>query len=60
MVSTVSSPGCGTMYASRPPRGGRDACCRALVITAEAAIVLGGRSAIVQRPSRSIRIGTGS
>ena len=37
-----------------PPRPARPDSCRAFVITSAAAIVVGGRSGIVQRPSRSI------
>ena len=59
-VSSVSSPACGTRYASRPDRFARPASWRALAITSAATLLVGGRSEMVHRPSRSIRIGTGS
>ncbi len=45
----------------RAPSGStRPASCRALAMTSAATTDVGGRSGIVQRPSRSMRIGTGS
>ena len=59
MVSSVSSPGLAGRCTSRPLRP-RDASARACSITSAADAAEGGRSGSTQRPSFSIRIGTGS
>ncbi len=56
----VSALGCATRWTSRPARDGRAASRRACSITSPADIVDGGRSAMLQRPSFSIRMGIGS
>ena len=56
----VSSLGRATKCTSRPSRMGRAASSRACSITSPATITAGGLSASAQRPSFSIRIGTGS
>ena len=56
----VSSLGRATRCTSRPLRTGRAASSRACSITSAAETAVGGLSASAQRPSFSIRIGTGS
>ena len=56
----VSSLGRATKCTSRPSRIGRAASIRACSITSPAIMTAGGLSASAQRPSFSIRIGTGS
>ena len=56
----VSSLGRATKCTSRPSRIGRAASIRACSITSPAIIIAGGLSASAQRPSFSMRIGTGS
>ena len=60
MVRIVSSLGRATMWTSRPPRVGRAASRRACSITSAADTAVGWRSASDQRPSFSMRSGTGS
>ena len=61
IVSSVSSLGMRDQhrFAARPQRRGRR-CTRACSMTSAAEIAVGARSAIVQRPSFSMRIGSGS
>src|SRR3954463_2007743 len=56
----VSSLGRAMKCTSRPSRTGRAASARACSITSPAIIAVGGLSASAQRPSFSMRIGTGS
>ena len=59
-VISVSLDGYGANSESRPARTGRACVTRANWITSAADSATGGRSASVQRPSFSMRMGTGS